>query len=300
MAADIQTVVKAFGNPQAPAHITQEALDYDRGHYRRLCEAKETPNPVDLYSYADDLSCQDDLQTDLLLCLLPVCLRAWQQDLLSSHESDYAGFVEQFSGAMAKRAGFRDILTSVQHDAVAGFMMDAILDKIDQERRLSFSGKHGTSPYSWIETIGTFGTVFPYISQLWREWWSVCTVGRACGVLQYASVLMYPGDKNPIFSPWTPGAGGGPPVLWETDGFIYDQSWLPQNIDFLRSTLTPSHVLESITNAAAVLRGEVDSSVPELMVSAWDEASVLVELRIEELAQYLSLPLGEVRQWTAT
>ena len=298
MAADVQTVLKSLGNPRPPANITQEPLDYDPGHYRRLCDAEQAPDPVDLYSYADDLTYQT-LQVDLFVFLLPTCLRAWQQDLMSSHESEYAGFVEQFSAAMAEHAGFRDILTSVQHEAVAAFMRDVILDKIDQERHLSFSGTRA-SPYSWIYTIGTFATVFPSVSQLWREWWSVSTVGRACGVLQYASTLMYPDDKNPIFSPWTPDAGGGPPALWETDGHILDQSWLPHNVDFLRSTLTPAHVLESITNAAAVLRGKVHSSVPERMVSDFDEASTLVELRMEELLRYLSLPLGEVKQWTTT
>lgn len=298
MAADIQNAIRSFGNPQPPAKITQEPFDYDPGHYRRLCQTEQTPDLVDLCKYADDISYQD-LQPDLFLFLLPICLRVGQLDLMSSHESDYAGFVEQFSAAMAKHAGFRDILTPVQYEAVEAFMRDVILDKIDREQSLSFSGMRA-SPYSWVSAIGTFGTVFPSVAQLWREWWSMPTAGRACGVLQYTSALMYSDDKNPMFSPWTPDGGGGPPTLWETDGHIFDQSWLPQNVDFLRSTLTAAYVRESISEAASVLRGKIDSPVPALMVADFNKASPLVELRIEELLEYLSLPLGQVRYWATT
>ncbi len=298
MVANIQDVTASFGTPRAPAKITQQPFDYDAGHYRRLCDAGANPDPSDLYSYADDLMYQE-LQPDLFLFLLPVCLRAWQNDLMASHQSDYTGFVEQFSGALARHAGFRAMLSPKQYDAVARFMRDTILDKIDQERQLSFSG-WPASPYSWIQAIGTFGTVFPALSELWEGWWTVPTVGRACGVLQYASALMYPDSENPIFAPWTRDAGGGPPTLWETSGFIYEESWLPENVSFLRATLTPAYVEESVKRAAVVVSGKIDSPVPQRMVADFAQASTLVELRIEELLKYLSLPLGQVRQWITT
>lgn len=298
MFANIQDLIKELGTPSAPSTITQEPFDYDASHYRRLCRPGKKPDPLDLSSYAHDLMYQD-LQSDLFLFLLPICLFAWQNDLMASHESSYAGFVEQFSAAIAKHAGFRNLLSPSQYFSVSKFMQNVILDKIDQEKKLSFSGM-GASPYSWIHTIGTFGTAFPAVSSLWQEWWSCSTVGRACGVLQYISVLMYPDNKNPIFSPWTPNAGGGVPDLWETDGHIFDQSWLPENVEFLRTTLTPSYIRDSISAAALTFRGETDSAVPELMVLDFDNAVNFVELRIEELIQYMSLPLGEVREWLTT
>lgn len=296
MLANIQNVIRALGTPSVPSTITQEPFDYDASHYLRLCRPGANASPIDLYSYAYDLLYQET-QRDLFLFLLPICLSAWQEDLMTSHESVYAGFVEQFSAALAKHKGFRDLLSPPQYNAVSSFMRNAILDKIDQERGLSFSGMRA-SPYSWIYTIATFGTAFPAISELWEEWWSCRTVGRACGVLQYASILMYPDDENPIFASWRPDVGGGAPTPWETDGHIFEQSWLPENVEFLRATLTPNYVRDSISAAAVTLRGETDSSVPELMVSDFDNAVTLVELRIEELLQYLASPLGEVRQWT--
>lgn len=298
MLANIQDVIRAFGSPSIQSSITQEPFDYDASHYLRLCRPDAKPSPFDLYSYADDLKYQE-IQKDLFLFIMPICLSAWQEDLMVSHESNYAGFVEQFSAALAKHAGFRDFLTPPQYFAVSSFMLNAILDKIDQERDLSFSGMRA-SPYSWIYTIGSFGTAFPSVRDLWEEWWNCPTIGRACGVLQYASTLMYSDDRNPIFSPWTPDAGGGPPTLWETDGHIFDQSWLPENVEFLHSTFSPDYVRDAISAATVTLRGVTDSSVPELILSDFDNAVTFVELRIEELIQYLSRPLGEVRQWITT
>lgn len=298
MMANIQDVIFAFGQPSLPSAITHKPFDYDTSHYERLCRSNAKPDPVDLYSYADDLMYQE-IQTELLLFLLPVCLSAWQADLMASHESEYAGFVEQFSAALAKHAGFQHLLSPPHRRAVSKFMRYAILDKIDLERELAFSGMRA-SPYSWIYTIGTFGTAFPEISDLWEEWWSCPTIGRACGVLQYTSVLMYPDNKNPIFSPWTTDAGGGAPALWETDGHIFDQSWLPENVEFMRAILTPNYVRNSISKAASILRAESGSLIPQMMIADFDSASTFVELRIEELIQYLSLPLGEVRDWLTT
>ena len=298
MLASIQDLIRELGTFSVPSIITQEPFDNDASHYRRLCRSGKNPDPIDLSSYAQDMMYQE-LQRDLFIFFLPICLSAWQDDLIESRESTYAGFFEQLSAALAKHAGFRDLLSPTHYVAVSNFMRNAILDKIDQEKKLAFSSMRD-SPYSWIYTIGTFGTAFPSVSDLWEEWWSCLTVGRACGVLQYASVLMYPEDRNPIFSPWTPDAGGGAPVLWETNGHIFDQSWLPENLEFLRTTLTPGYVRESISAAALILRGETDSSVPEKMISNFDNAVTFVELRIEELIQYLSLPLGEVGEWQTT
>lgn len=298
MTANIENVITAFGSPQVPAAISQKPFDYDASHYLRLCRSDTQPESADLYRYAEDLLYQD-IQRDLFFVLLPKCLTAWQKDLMASHRSEYAGFVEQFSAALAKHTGFRKLLSPRAYSAVSDFMMHSVLDKIDQEHDLAFSGMRAT-PYSWIYTIGTFGTAFPTIANLWNEWWSCRTVGRSCSVLQYASALMYPDDKNPIFSPWTPDAGGGAPVPWETDGHIFNESWLQENVDFLRSTLTLRYMRDAISAAAKTLREETDSVIPELMVADFDSRAAFLELRIEELIQNLSLPLGEVRQWITT
>src|ERR1039457_3328971 len=118
MPANIQDVIKSFENLSPPENITQEPFDYDPDYLHRLCKVQPTVTPEDLYSYAHDL-CYYELQHDLFPYLLPHCLRAWQEDLMNSQESSYAGFVELFSTAMAKHSGFRSLLTTTQYDAVA-------------------------------------------------------------------------------------------------------------------------------------------------------------------------------------
>ena len=290
--ANIREVIAELGHPSAPSVITQVPFDYDPGHYERLCSPNTKPSGIDLYDYALDLEYQE-IQQDLFLYLLPKCLSAWQENLMSSH---HPGAVEKFCSALAKHHGFRDFLTQPQYNAVLSFMRNAILDKIDKENCLSYSGMHA-SPYAWISGIGTLGAVFPAVGELWQKWWSCPTVGRACGVLQYASVLMYPDDQNPIFAPWTHEAGGGAPSLWEAEGIMY-QSWLPENVEFLRNTFTLNFVRHSLSTAAETLHAKIDSSVPALMVSAFEAKAPFVELRMEELFLNLSLPLGEIRYWT--
>lgn len=122
--------IREFGTPSVLSNITQEPFDYDPSHYWRLCRSGKNPDPIDLSSYAHEMMYQE-LQRDLFIFLLPICLSAWQDDLIASHESIYTGFVEQFSAALAKHVGFRDLLSPTCYFAVSHFMRNAILDKID-------------------------------------------------------------------------------------------------------------------------------------------------------------------------
>jgi hypothetical protein len=90
------------------------------------------------------------------------------------------------------------------------FMRDSILDRMDEEHDLKFSGMRA-SPYKWVRVLCSFAVIFPDIRDLWQRWWKKETKGRAICVLQYISCLLYEADSNPIFSPWTPAGRGGPP-----------------------------------------------------------------------------------------
>jgi hypothetical protein len=292
----LHDLIKAFGARRAPSRITQEPLDCDPGHYKRLCDRDTPASPSDLCRYADDLSCMA-VQAELLVFLLPTCLSAWQQSLMPGTASRYATFVERFSGALAKHAGFRDLLSPRQYAAAGDFVREAILARIDHESRLQF-GRTSEATYAWVCSMASMGTAFPVIGDLWSEWWACRTQGRARGVLQYLSLLMYPEDRNPIFAPWTPQEGGGPPIPWETDGFIYEQSWLPENVESLRSILTVDYARYSLCTAAAALQDADDSGIPARLLGDFDQAAARVELRIEELVLRVSRPLGEDYDWT--
>ena len=295
----IQDVISAFGHPTPPEIITQAPFDLDSSHYERLCQTNDLPAPFDIGCYIDDITYQDTLQPDLFLFLFTVCLRVWQFNLMQAHQSDYRGYMESFSGALAKHAGYKKQLTPSQYDAVNLFMRNVILDKIDQEVDLSIKRCRGVSPYDWIGATVTYGTVYQNLSKLWENWWRVTSKGRAIAMLKYVSGLMYAENENPLFTPWTRGKGGGPPALWNSDGHVYFQSWHQENLVYLRKTLTVDYLRTSITNAASLLEGEIDSTVPSKMVLDINngDTQARAALRVEELLEYLSQDVGGHYSW---
>lgn len=296
MPANLQNLINSLRNPTKPMKITQKAFDGETDHYRELCSRRDSllnkPSEcsVELCSYADDLKYME-IQPDLLRFLLPVGLRAWQSSLMDSGKSELAGVAERYSTVLATHKGFCRILSPWEYDALLGFMCDVILDKIDQERQLSFSGSDA-SPYRWIYAIGTMGMLPGSIPKLWDPWWDISSIGRACAVLQYTSVIMYGENDNPIYAPWTPEKGGGPPVLWDCDANVFDEGWTPDNVECLRSRLTPEEISKSIGSATIFLRDKVESTVPDLMAARFTNVAPMVKHRIIALLRILSRSLG--------
>jgi hypothetical protein len=108
---------------------------------------------------------------------------------------------------------------------------------------------------------------------------------------------MYKDYTNPIFSPWTPLGGGGPPALYETDGHIYDRGWRPENISFLEATLSTVYLETKLHEAAKVVKDHVSSNVAAKMIADFDAQRELLESRIEQLPILLSKPILEVSGW---
>lgn len=208
MSISIPDLVQVLNAQEPPQQIWQEPQEYGSRHCEYLCRLRGAPDGRDLRAYAQDLLFAP-AQPDLFRYLLPICLDAWQKDLLSNHKSEYGGFVEYFWAALAERPVLQDCLTPTQYAAVAQYMADSLLDRIDREYKLSFSGMR-SSPYAWIAALASYCTVFPSLAPLWNQWWQMTTTGQACAALQYLSCLLYENDQNPIFTPWTPDRGGGP------------------------------------------------------------------------------------------
>ncbi|HEX4785683.1 MAG TPA: hypothetical protein VH350_15175 [Candidatus Sulfotelmatobacter sp.] len=235
-----------FGS--APSNITQEPFDANVKHLRRLARLRpgEKADVRDLWEYTQDLL-YTDIQGPLFTYLLPFCLEAWREDLRGT-SNEYGGFIEQFYPVLANRQVFDRFLTRTQSAAVSDFMRGSILDEIDDQRGLAYSGS-AVRPYRWITALTTHGVLFPDISILWNEWWSITTVGRAVAAVQYLSCLMYEENENPIFSPWTPDRGGGPPSLWEFAGHLYTNRWLEPNVSFLKGALSAREVGDVLRRA---------------------------------------------------
>ncbi|MDQ3031524.1 MAG: hypothetical protein M3Y87_03840 [Myxococcota bacterium] len=238
------------------------------------------------------------LQPDLFRFLLPVCLDAWAEDLQG--RGPYAGFVEQLYPALVRSRCLDTMLDTRERDAVYAFLRAAILEVIDREQALSFSGMHA-SPYRWIAAFTTHGVLAPDVDALWTEWWSLATSGRAVAALQYASCLAYDASHDPVFAPWTRDGGGGPPTLWDYAGHLYEDRWRPENVAFLERTLGAEYVLGRIDAAVEVLRGAPTEEAAAMLRDDLPAQRERLEHRCAELPRLLATPgrAGELRRWSA-
>lgn len=271
-----------------PKQITQEPFDSSPKHLSRLARLRpgDRAEVGDLWEYTQDLLYSGEIQGALLKYLLPFCLSAWREDLRGLH-SAYGGFVEYFYPVLANKHIFDEHLTPSQTTAVSEFMRGSILEEIDDQRGLTYSGM-GARRYRWVTALTTHGVLLPDVGQLWTAWWSIDTVGRAVAAVQYISCLMYGVNENPVFAPWTPERGDGPPSLWEFGGHLYEHRWLEPNIHFLRRILNPQEVTDVLRLAVERLGGqpeheaakEIKGDIPlcvETLTARCAELPVLLE-----------------------
>jgi hypothetical protein len=255
---------RAFRRVAAPEKLTQEAFEGSDRHLRRLIRVKpgERVEPSDLWEYTQDLL-YTDIQGPLLAYLLPFCLELWREDLRGIHDG-YGGFVEQFYPVLADRKVFDVHLTHDQSAGVSEFMRQTILEEIDDQYQLRYQGRKAR-PYRWFRALATLGVLLPDVERLWTAWWSLSTPGRAIAALQYISCLMYTENENPVFAPWAPDSGGGPPVLWEFEGHLYTHRWMESNVAFLKKALIVSAVSGVVTRAVERLVNHPEQAVATAM-----------------------------------
>jgi hypothetical protein len=282
-AKSVLALRRAFSSIKPPDRITQEAYDSTPKHLRRLARlcSGDKPEVRDLWEYTQDLLYGGEIQTTLLAFVLPFCLEAWREDLRGINNG-YGGFVEHFYPVLANKHVFDSHLTPGQANAVSDFMRASILEEIDDQRGLNFRGK-ATRPYRWIGSLTTYGVLLPDIERLWREWWSIDTMGKAVAAVQYISCLMYGEDENPVFAPWTRDGGGGPPCLWDFEGHLYQHCWLEGNVVFLREALNPEATRKALELSVAKLAAEPESDVARRIREDWPLCEETVASRCEEL-----------------
>lgn len=287
---ELAALRRGLGNPRPPTDISQKPYDGDSDHLYRLARLgpDDKPDPSDLIQYTHDIRYEARLQKSLLLWVLPICLQAWRDNLRGADIQDvYGGFVEHFYPALADGPILHGVLDSAETQAVAAYMRDAILEEMDDQRGLAFSGMN-VRPYTWMYALTTYGVILPDIQKLWVEWWSLKTPGRAIAAVEYISCLVYGEDNNPIFSPWTREGGGGPPCLWEFAGHLYTHRWLEPNVQFLSSMLRAPKVIEVLRGAISRLADESEAGTAgQVLAGALGHEDVLAS-RCDELPRILA------------
>ncbi len=276
---------RAYGKVAPPDKITQEAFEGNDAHLRRLVRLKsgERAKPDDLWEYMHDLR-NTEIQGPLLAYLLPFCLDLWREDLRGIE--GYGGIVEHLYPVLADRQIFDTHLTPKQSAAVSEFMRQTILEEIDDQHGLAYQGSRAR-PYRWIGALTTFGILLPNVERLWTAWWSLDTVGRAIAAVQYISCLMYSENENPVFAPWTPDGGGGPPCLWEFEGHLYSHRWLEPNVTFLKGVLNVPGVSEVLSRGVERLVDQPEHDVAALIKADVPLVIEILQARCAELPQLL-------------
>jgi hypothetical protein len=292
MASEISKAVlklrRAFADIAPPSLITQDP--YDTTTKRLRCLARlhpgDQPQAGLLREYAEALLYGHEIQSSLLVFVLPFCLEAWREDLRGTN-TGYGGFVENFYPMLANKNIFDLHLKPKQTAAVSDFMRDSIIEEVDHQRGLRYRGA-SSRPYSWVRALTTYGVLLPDIEHLWNTWWSIDTVGKAVAVVQYVSCLMYSEYENPVFVSWTPDAGGGPPCLWEFEGHLYTNRWLENNVAFLKKSLDPESAKKVLARSVEKLANEPEHDMAHSVQEDWALCEGTVASRCEELPRMLA------------
>lgn len=290
---------RKLGAMRPPDKITQEPFEGNDGHLSRLVRLRpgEKADGNDLWKYIHDLR-YGEIQSSLLVYLLPFCLKAWRDDLRGIE--GHGGTIEYFNAVLADRRIFDLHLNASQGEAVSEFMRRAILDEIDGQRSLKFQGSKAR-PYRWFRALTTYAVIRPDLNLLWNAWWTLETVGRAIAAVHYISCLMYGEYENPVFAPWTADGGGGPPCLWEFDGHLYSHRWLQTNVDFLKETLTVQRVGEILSRSVDRLMGEPEYDMARTVRDELPLCDAILSSRCAELPHLLEITQQSTTQlsWSA-
>jgi hypothetical protein len=279
---------RALGAMNPPETIIQEPFEGNDRHLQRLARLKpgERASGQDLWEYTQDLLYTREIQGPLLVYLLPFFLEAWRDDLRGI--DGQGGTIEYFYTVLADRHIFDVHLNPQQTAAVSEFMRGAIIEEIDDQRGLKFQGTN-SKPFRWIGALTTFGVLLPDVNHLWKDWWTLKTVGRAIAAVQYVCCLMYPENENPIFAPWTPNGGGGPPSLCEFEGHLYSRRWLEPNVDSLKQALTAHNVSDALDRAVEQLIGQSEHETASAVRGDFPLCVETVQARCDELPRLLQI-----------
>jgi len=118
--------------------------------------------------------------------------------------------------------------------------------------------------------------------------------------VQYVSCLMYAVYENPVFAPWTPDTGGGPPGLWEFEGHLYTHRWLENNVAFLREFLGPESVKKVLMRSVEKLAYEPEHEMARAVQEDWPLCEETVASRCEGLPGILATlsEPGKLFEWS--
>jgi len=219
-------------------------------------------------SVTEDVRCyvQNALGTigtaEELAFLFPALARLWAEKLEEADPDDSYG--EHFWDALSRHEFLAVALPDELRSAATEFLRTVLLSRIGREGPLKrIKGLAGT--HLWTEEVSRYAQTADDLKLLWKEWWAMPTAGHAVAAVQVASCFAFKDENNPIFHRWTPGGGGGPPVLKPAHG-IHFVPWRESNVKSLRRSLTAPFLESSIMRACRLLEDPAEKSLAEAVL----------------------------------
>jgi hypothetical protein len=218
---------------------------------------------------------------DELTYLFPGLARIWAEKLEESDPND--AYREHFWGAMKKEAFLAETLAEPFRTAAGAFVRTAILAALENEGALHRI-KGISEPHLWTEEVSSYAEASDDFPLLWDAWWEMSTAGYARTAVQFASCLAFTARDNPLFHPWTPLGGGGPPISDE-DPRRWSIYWRDANLSFLRSRVTAEFLVTSLKKARNHLQEPGDTDLAEAVLDRVTRSPGEVHARIRSLTE---------------
>ncbi len=290
-----QRIGNVLGAAPKPKQVWQKQFDDFQEMLEEIARTNWDQMPEGLlWAYIHDLAYKE-LQPELFRHAFPACLKFWYDSLMRDEEA--ARGDADFHYALVHGEILTKMLNAAERERLSSFFVDGFLDRLDQQRGFIYQ-RPGQSANAWIGRFNSLGLVTPVIQNICSSWWSLETAGQAVSAVMYFSGLVYLRGENPIYMSWTKKGGGGGPYLVETDSCIFDRVWLPENLDYLKQTLTSDFVLDRLDAAAVILKNEKEAEQAAAIAQDAQIWRELISIRIENLLEGLaSNELDKKHRW---
>lgn len=280
---DIEDVRCALGAGRPacpPAAVTQEPFDHNDSHLRLLSDPGAEVGDCEAAEYAADLRYMP-IQRELLSYAFPRVLPLWRRGLWTSSQ-------ERLPDELHATLCHVELpLNEREWGAVHRYMAGALLERMDAVDVLNEDTRNESLEHLF-DYLSMTGVYMPDIRPLWESWWALETRGRARVAMQWASILRYDDKENPLWRPWTPKEGGGPPRIWMESGWVFNVGWRGENADYIRSVFTADWLTERVRAAVALLAGTPDDSLASQVAREFGEFPEIIAHRLSELPALLA------------
>jgi hypothetical protein len=275
---------RIFGNPTPPRLVTESQFDYMNNKLNKLAATPyEEMDFRQLIYYYEDLAFVE-LQPEVFQYLFPACLMHWHQSLQDNQACTAIGM--DFHLCIRLGNVFDKMLSKKQLDDVNSFFADSFLFRLDKEVNLT-SLTSSFSKFTCLFRLNSLACIAP-ITNIWRAWWSLSTVGRARAALKYINEFLFYDEPSPFMNRYWLRMGNGTygfdrVDLWEIECNT-DLQWRAENVAFLKEVLTIDFLVDRLSAIVDLYSNDSEAgAIATLLKTELYARTEIVQHRIDEL-----------------